>query len=304
MNKLLTLFWVISCCWSPLCLKAQTIFAPQGAAWYFGNYKDNLYYLKYWVEKDTLVQDQPCTKIARTHIPLGADSFSLAPMLVYTSSDTVFYYNDTFSRFLPLYIFNVKAGDTITYHVPYFNPYRYQLRDTFFHVVVEKVDTLVLDGQNLRRVWTKYTGRWIFPLGHYTEKISSPCTIDALIPMGPALQGLAHDLRCYTDPSLYYNYEESIPCDYLAPDVIKPDLWVYPNPNNGHFTVESTEPIPAKTYFTLWQTHGRKIAQWETTQEQQTVAYPGPPLAPGIYFLTVRTKKEKHYYYLKIVVQP
>jgi hypothetical protein len=89
MNKLLTLFWVIGCCWSPLCLKAQTIFAPQGAAWYFGNYKDNLYYLKYWVEKDTLVQDQPCTKIARTHIPLGADSFSLAPMLVYTSSNSL-----------------------------------------------------------------------------------------------------------------------------------------------------------------------------------------------------------------------
>jgi hypothetical protein len=95
-----------------------------------------------------------------------------------------------------------------------------------------------------------------------------------------------------------------IPCDYLAPDVIKPDLWVYPNPNNGHFTVESAEPIPAGTYFVVRGTYGKKMAEWQSTKEEQTVAYPGPPLAPGVYFVGVWIKREKHYYYLKIVVQP
>lgn len=125
-------------------------FAPIGATWhysYFNSNQNNFYgYIYQEVVKDTVISGQACRKLERMRIGVPRhdqsapiDSVTMSSIYLYSNPDTVFYYNDIFERFLPLYIFNVEAGDTMTFHVPFILPSDEEGDDTLFQVVVTNV---------------------------------------------------------------------------------------------------------------------------------------------------------------------
>lgn len=127
---------------------AQTQFAPEGAHWY--NWADGGYYHSY-TDGDTVISGITARKIHRKAI-VGSGSWatSQSDIYVYNTSDTVFVYNIYFSRFTPLYIFNVNQGDTI--HIPSFfdTTSSYPL----FSYRVDSVKTILYDTSWLKTVFT------------------------------------------------------------------------------------------------------------------------------------------------------
>lgn len=223
---------------------AQTVFAPTGAKWYFHGESSptagaGTRYCLSEVEKDTVLLGTTCTKVITTcydcHLDVEPhpyiDTFTQDPFYTYTSGDTVFYFNNEFVRFLPLYIFNVAPGDTIAYHIP---TAAHSSPDTLFRVIVDSITMFQINGESLRRVWTTYLDDFWFR-GSYTERLGAVS--------GAGLMGHEYitsvlgprGLRCYSDMLINYQHNAAVPCNYLPtgianpPDLLK-NISVYPNP--------------------------------------------------------------------------
>lgn len=119
--------------------------APIGAKWHYsasagGAAPTGSEYYLYESLKDTAVMGQSCKKITVTYFMyLNGDTSYLPPVFAYQSTDTVFYFNSSYSQFFPLYIFNVAAGDTLFYHNPDIQD---DPTDTLFRVVVDSTTIL------------------------------------------------------------------------------------------------------------------------------------------------------------------
>jgi hypothetical protein len=68
------------------------------------------------------------------------------------------------------------------------------------------------------------------------------------------------------------------------------DVTVYPNPNNGEFTIEFSNKPSSPLFIELTDELGKVVKRFETTDE--TVVIKESNLAEGIYYLTVRNNKE------------
>ncbi len=116
-------------------------FAPIGATWHYrydvNDPRGNGHHL-YKSTKDTVYKQQLCKKIERTTFFSRTDSAFQSPLFVYQKNDTVFYYNDSVLRFLPLYFYNVNIGDTISFR----NPYDYYFPIATDTTSQERVDSI------------------------------------------------------------------------------------------------------------------------------------------------------------------
>ncbi|MGC4057032.1 MAG: hypothetical protein QM743_02785 [Chitinophagaceae bacterium] len=209
-----------------LCAKgfAQTVFAPDGAVWHFEHIADfepsGQNYSRYAKEKDTMYFGHLCAKIPGKKIAIntsgsGYDTTELETQYTYTNGDTVFYYNHVFDRFLILYRFDVKAGDTVIYHHPFKMPARY---DTVFKVVIDSVKIQYIDGMPLRNIRSTAVEPSPFTLNSLTERIGP---IEAFSMLGYRYQLTFPEgggLRCYSDLLIDTNtgYLEYA-CEELSP---------------------------------------------------------------------------------------
>ncbi len=287
------LFLLFIVCFSRT-ISAQTVFAPLGAKWYFHGESsptagaDTRYCLSE-VEKDTVLLGMACTKIITTcynYHQAYIDTFTQDPFYTYTSGDTVFYYNDEFVRFLPLYIFNVAPGDTIAYHIP---SAAYSSSDTLFRVIVDSVTMLHINGESLKWVWTTNLDDFWFR-GSYTERLGAVS--------GAALMGHEYTtsvlgprgLRCYSDNLIVYQHNTTIPCNYLptgiadTPDLLK-NIVVYPNPTGEmlYFTFSAGNVTVKLTDF-----NGR-ILEEQFIEGSLTATFNVQNYSPGIYLYHVIT---------------
>jgi len=241
------------------CSFAQGDFAPIGAKWYYSlSYAMDLRlgFTEQVVTKDTTIDGQICRKIERTEVVKRGDisnsptdTNTLESLYVYSNTDTVFYYNTIFEKFLPLYIYNVAVGDTISYHVPDTN-WLSVLTDSIFRMKVTRVSQQQFGGETLKYIsislideYYSYGGVIHSGDGYY-EKIGSTNWLlhnnTARVSTTPSF------LRCYSDATLSYVLDAEIPCDYVdGPTSINGrqlkdrNISVYPNPAQDYINIKA-----------------------------------------------------------------
>jgi hypothetical protein len=175
---------------------AQTIFAPQGAVWnYYRDGEPPVYNNKYLNEKDTFYEGHMCSKIIGYSILIDGTKANFEPNYIYTSGDTVLYYHDSLKTFTPLYIFNVKVGDTLTYAAPI---KYYKSLKTYKFLVIKK-DTSIIDGIPLRNIHTRTLYPYGFLVDIYTERIGGKRIGNLISYHGPTTADHILGIRCYND---------------------------------------------------------------------------------------------------------
>lgn len=283
------LFFVV-CNLLCLSVKAQTVFAPPNAIWYYGfissDGEEGLYYSKFQVEKDTFYEGHLASKVTSKRYNSTGGIATLGNQYVYTSNDTVFYYNFNYSKFLPLYVFNVKKGDTLKFHVPFSMT---SLPDSF-RVVVDSVYYVIIDGSTLKRVKTSYLDH--FALYIYTERLGNDVFLGHQY---ISTTGFSNFLSCYQDGIIDVNFTGR-ECDYLKTSSIRasiPDLApiLYPNPfleqltidfglNNNTFIVEIFD-VFGKVQIRMKHSNGGHCKIENTS------------LTPGVYFIKITDDFQK-----------
>lgn len=276
---------------------AQTTFAPSGAHWYHDTERG--FYHSY-VNGDTVIDGHFCTKIKRDVIKAPASpAFEYYPTLyTYTTGDTVFIYNTLFSRFTPLFIFNVNEGDTID--IPQFDHIYPGMPAQNFQFRVDSIRTLLYDTAHLKTVFVHnildffhespvsiyFNGTW----GAYVERIGSlvrgsiypPC-IYCGYPLSENPVSYMQNLRCYSDSSMQLKFT-AVSCNAIL-DVNQPTIkkspCVYPNPTKGILNIEA----PANSTFLLTTLTGQLVSQSNNTNTINVASLP-----TGVYLLRVTTE--------------
>ncbi|HEC43980.1 MAG TPA: T9SS type A sorting domain-containing protein [Bacteroides sp.] len=87
-------------------------FAPAGSQWYYDEgfaFSGDINYLKFQSEKDTLFMGRNCQMLVKEKKLLCNNRPSIE--FLYTSDDTVYFYDEDFNAFQVLYIFSAKKDD-------------------------------------------------------------------------------------------------------------------------------------------------------------------------------------------------
>ena len=207
MKNLLLTFFIFS----NSILFTQNI-APVGAKWYYsisqigGAAPPDAEYAKYSVTKDTLYKGQLAKQVEREYFRYSGDTVKWSTLYLFDRNDTVFYYNNQYGRYIPLYDFTAIAGDTLRFYYP----------DTASTTPTDSTFSLVVDSVKMDSFPNSIILKAIYtsPLGSstisglssdlpYLEKIGS---LSILLPRSTLT--LYHDgpLRCYEDSNININY--------------------------------------------------------------------------------------------------
>jgi hypothetical protein len=278
-------------------LNSQTVFAPSGATWYYSGEEQftagyGTRYTKYTALYDTTIQSKVCKKIVSTiyNYHQGApgynDTLYGENQFIFSTQDTVFYFNQLFNRFFPLYIFNTNQGDTLTFHKPVVDT------DSLFRVRVDSISIFTIAGFNLKRVWTS-------PLDDYTISNSYIERIGGDYSLGliaheylwgtPTVKGI----RCYEDPDMSFNFE-MMPCDYIITVGIEEsssniNFLIYPNPANENLNISiSGNEFPE--YYQLIDITGKILRTEKINSSHFNINT--STLPPAIYTLYVFNKNK------------
>jgi hypothetical protein len=289
---------------------AQTDFAPINAKWYYSYYKDleNLKpveYFTYESVKDTFVNGKYCRKLDIWYYTLQKDSVYWGFDLIYSDSGRVYYFYK--NKFLLLYDFNVKVGDTL--NLLLYNPniprikdlpdthyVKYRVRETgtikinneqlrYYDLNTIKLDTQIIRGKQLC-----FDDRII-------EKLGDTNFIFGKIISWIDVYRLRSNLRCYSDNNFQYHAKKDIPCDIFyttinKKNIQKSDIQLYPNPVNDIFTIKSS----SNSTFTIeiYNTIGELIYFEDKIINTNTINLEGQK--PGIYLLQISTLTSSCYY--------
>jgi Secretion system C-terminal sorting domain len=292
--------------------KAQT-FAPAGSEW-FHSTGFSVYHS--YNNGDTIIGGITCHKIVR--INNDTHPFQLRTVYLYDNTDTVFAYNDIFSRFTPLFIFNVHAGDVITLPVfpsdyGYYTPHG----DSSFRFTVDSIGSRLYDTATLKTVYThanyyyaSYSGSTalsygIDSIGAYTEHIGGidmgfvpHCLSCVVLPEDYDISQQA--LRCYYDPSLAIKLSADS-CDQhyrnpvLTTTIEHAEITISPNPATD---VIHCKNVPA------YKTLSIAIADIQGTQLINRISYNNTPVSDiniaalpvGLYVLQLTLDNTKTIY--------
>ncbi len=254
MKPILTLAFIASLCFN-FSLKAQTNFAPAGAEWYHAM-PYGVFHSAY--AADTTIAGITCRKIvqkaytANPWLFMGLRVDDHPALFIYNNADTVFVYNRLFSKFTPLYVFNVHAGDTVTLPVlPPEPAYMASIPDSFFSFIVDSVAIATFDTAHLKTVYTSPIDpgnpHYYYTYGRdsahsYAVKIGT--VHGGLMPYCGRCTMITSDavqfqdsVRCYNDPAIAVK---------LVTDICGKDYTAVPQPLTSNNT--SIFPVPATDY--------------------------------------------------------
>ncbi|MBK9733387.1 MAG: T9SS type A sorting domain-containing protein [Chitinophagaceae bacterium] len=186
-----------------------------------------------------MVGGHACKKISVTYYQYSGAVTHPPSIFTYQENDTVFYYNILYSKYFPLYIFNVSQGDTLVFHSPIIpsNP-----ADTLWQSIIDSVTNFVVDNDTLEWIWTTEPNLDAYSFqGGYIEKLGCPFLMlhqpHAIFPEwdGP--------MRCYNDSEISFNFN-TYPCDYLLTNGINENknqfgLFIFPNPASYELNVQT-----------------------------------------------------------------
>ena len=251
----LTLIFLFNC----FSIKAQSNFAPVGATWYHSGYDKNNQIFKTVAYKDTIILGQNCRELKQTlyfskplSYPYMHFYHASRNLYVYGTEDTVFIYNEVYKRFTPLYIFNVKVGDTV--RLPYILPINcpYVMSDTndaSLGYVVDSVKDVNYDGQLLKTVYStvlktkhSYFG-WGGTKNVFVQKIGSPnfgllptCLYNCAYTTGEDVCPYLDSIICYHDKDYSIKFRDTclpstwVPASINEKTTNTQKLDIYPNP--------------------------------------------------------------------------
>ena len=130
----------------------QQEFAPIGAEWHYNErfaFSGDIDYIKFTSEKDTVIHGKSCKKITKRHKIYCFDRPDTE--FLYTSNDTVYFFDATFNEFQNLYIFNSAPNDSWIIKIKD----EAQEIDTIT-ISVDSVSTKQINEQNLKTLHVTY----------------------------------------------------------------------------------------------------------------------------------------------------
>jgi hypothetical protein len=268
---------------------AQTIFAPQGAVWnYEFNFDGDGSNYRYEVEKDTIYKGKMCSKVIGQR-KKPSSTQNLSPFYFYTSMDTVFFYHDSLKIFTPLYIFNVKVGDTLTL----FPPKKYATSPSVAKFLITKLDTTIIDGIALRSVYTKQIDLY-YNLPKYTERIGG-YNVANIIAIDAIKTAMHYEvIRCYQDKEISEKFvSDKWDCDYVPTSIdeqkITNDIDIHPNPAYQLINI-NIKNFKGKSEVYIVSTEGKLCIKKEiyNPKNQLDISF----LANGVYILQIKNPNE------------
>ena len=294
------LFLVLLCGLLPATY-GQNMFAPLGSVWNYSYGTDE--YTGYTLQKvtgDTTIAGTDCRRVLRktyktqlANPSAPVDSSEVRYSYIASYNDTVFYYNEQFSRFLPLYIFNVAAGDTMVYHVPFLvTP-----SDTLFRVVVDSIGIVNVDGILLKRIYNTPLDGWGFYVStskSYTQLLGADQGL-VVHGNGSHTANIATPfIRCYKDSIINYTREPGTICEGM--DGInsinftqhrQQSVDIYPVPSKGMLYVKLKNGNGAIRSIFITDLSGRRILSRQLLKMSQEVELKLENIASGVYLIHV-----------------
>lgn len=312
MKTFFTLLFLIVC----ITAQSQTGFAPVGATWYYslgaGFSPPNC--LKIVVEKDTVVQGQPCRKLVRNRT-IGCAWAQNLVEFVFEADSAVYFFDFNFQAFHLLYDFKLQAGDSwkTPWQVHCESPWCDEPVTDTLVVIVDSVSQVQINGQ-----WLKRQHVHGFPVlgtepdayfeGIITEKLgfdrylflSLYADLIPLICEG----GLPFGLQAFENTDLgFYETDIWVPsefCDYLV-DTRTPSqpaaIHLFPNPVSDKLTIEGSDD--GEIVYELRSITGKILKQGVFRQSRQVDV---SNLPAGVYFLHF-SREERHVAPKKIIKQ-
>jgi hypothetical protein len=299
MKRLLIPFLFIIAMW-PAVLEAQS-WCPPGAEWHYSaNFCTGACngYVRMFSSGDTIVQNQPCTKIERirTYTSYFDPTIyvdTLSNLYTYSTVGIVWMFDPQMNAFDTLYDFNATIGDSWQLiHLP-----ENSLGSDFLSVL----DTghVSVDGHQLRWLSVEY---------HFQGATgNNPPYLDTLIQRIGSNQFymLPYDFpngffdgqeggffRCYTDNDISYQSPSVQTCDLplrVTERALRRAPVIFPNPGNDQITVE----FPAFAFadqMELYDAWGKKVLVVRIARERTLVDV--SILPPGFYaYRLVNTAK-------------
>ncbi len=141
---------------------SQSEFAPVGAEWYHNGYDGTLLYKSY-AANDTIIMGKNCRRILQQTFIAPKDiyyapKYKLSrPLFIYGNEDSVFIYNENFSEFTLLYVFNVFKGDTVRLK-PILSvsctKHGSEIEDVSFSFIIDSVKDIDYGGTILKTVYS------------------------------------------------------------------------------------------------------------------------------------------------------
>lgn len=215
-------------------IQSQTVWSPSGAEWYYNFQQfDVVGYTKIKYIGDTSIYSKQCKilekiQFAYSYSSNKYDTIMLGKEYTYSEDDTVFYFR--FNKFFVLYNFDASSGDT--WEIAGTN--NYSECDSVSNLMVDKTDSININGFNLKRLHINYndTNKWLL-YGQIIERIGATsymfplnnCVIDAKNEGG--------SLRCYYDNEFGHYTTEVQKCDTIIKtgitDNFLPEIYLYPN---------------------------------------------------------------------------
>lgn len=260
-------------------------FGSVGTQWFYSEHAGgmalpNSEYLHLQSVADTLINDITTHKIVRTYYKFNGDTAIFDPLYVYEQSDTVFMYNSQKAKFQTIYIFNAMQGDTLTLDFPEPLPWS---ADSTYALVIDTVETVIVDGVSLKKYRTNPLNEFQFwNGGYFMDRIGG---LDWFFPRAGIIPEAGGPIRCYSDTQIDTSFQ-SVACDYrLVTSVndihIAEIIYVYPNPVQSQLTIQSENPIEKIEISDLT---GKKLI----TTKQLNINCEN--LSNGLYILTVHFK--------------
>ncbi|MFA6151337.1 MAG: T9SS type A sorting domain-containing protein [Chitinophagaceae bacterium] len=292
--------------------QAQSDFAPLGAVWY-NNFYNGVY--KNEVVSDTSILGVICSKITQSVFIksspwFGWEERNARDIYLHSTPDTVFIYNDLYKNFTPLYVFNVKAGDTV--RLQDINPanscVKIDTAKTQFAFIVDSVKDVIYDGVSLKTVYSTAidTGEAYLAWNQGMEK--SNVYVQKL---GALKYGLLPDcnkmcptilegcnrslnLRCYTDSKISVKLSDTcmpaglVPASISEIEKIENSLFIYPNPATDMVSIVNAS-LQSPSNLLVLNALGQIVLQKEYKAGNK-ITFDAGSFARGVYFVRLENK--------------
>lgn len=316
-------------------------FAPLGAEWWYSGYRylteeeplPEVYvaekYVHYKSSEAVFFAGKNCRRIDKTiytrnNTDISFTEQELSPEYVYNNADTVFFYDILSEGFVPMYIFNAVAGDTLSFRIPSNeDELSYPLMEevSVFKVVVDSMTSITIDEHELKVIalgdlvdatsGVTFSGNGSFEninstAGAYIQRLGAPLC-GFLPPTVPATtpDHTLPKLLCYTDGDISYTYDGN-PCIFpdgvtAVQDIDPTDIGVrvYPNPASGYIYIDNTSQSNKPIACSILDMTGRKVTGFYLDKDR--TSYDIAVLPAGMYLLQLNIKGQP--YFKKIVKQ-
>jgi hypothetical protein len=270
--------------------QAQSTFAPIGATWVYKYTSSNgaVSTCSLTSVNDTIVNGKQCKKIVSD---CGGCSWPQYNIL-YSENNVIYFYNPNTNSFAVLYDFNKTVGQTYTTKL--------DIDSVVFKI--DSIGTIDINGYNLKKMYTHvthhpsflevYSGISIENIGHvgFFFPWDNASCVEGSVTVGQSVPGPG-PLGCYSDTIIGLYSTGKIP-DCTTNKIKNPPivnvLKIYPNPNDGSFTLTIDSGI---TNLSFYNAIGQLIQSQSYSGVAANFNIELITKAKGIYFLKVQSEK-------------